>query len=191
MLINGPYNIMSYIVRQVVVCTAEGHQSGLRILPLVSRILLERLQDLSLAVGHLSGCQALSALQHHRFAADGKKAWSLHTLDLGGTAVRDVSALAGCCEPAHARPPWHTGERCVSTGRLLEPAHAQPPQHSRVTDVSALAGCLSLHTLNLRNTRVTDRVSAGELLEPAHTRPQQHMGDGCVSAGGLLEPAHT
>ena len=87
-----PNQVLERIVRQVVV-VVEGHRSGLRILPLVSRTLLRRLQDLSLAVGHLRGAQALSALRQHRLAADGKRAWSMHTLDLDGTGVADVSAL--------------------------------------------------------------------------------------------------
>ena len=47
---NLPSNILKHIVQQVVV-VVEGHRSGLRILPLVSRTLLRCLQDLSLAVG--------------------------------------------------------------------------------------------------------------------------------------------
>ena len=81
-----PNQVLERIVRQVVV-VVEGHRSGLRILPLVSRTLLSRLQDLSLAVGYLHGAQALSALQLRRLAADGKRAWSLHTLDLRDTRV--------------------------------------------------------------------------------------------------------
>ena len=66
-----PNQVLERIVRQVVVIV-EGRRIGLRILPLVSRTLLRRLQDLSLAVGHLHGLQALSALQQGRLAADGK-----------------------------------------------------------------------------------------------------------------------
>ena len=115
-----PNQVLERIVRQVV---------GLRILPLVSRTLLKRLQDLSLAVVHLRGGQALSALQHRRLAADGKCAWSLHTLDLCCTGVADVSSLAGCSS-------LHMLDLC-NTG---------------VRDVSALAGCSSLHMINLYGT---------------------------------------
>ena len=127
-----PNQVLERIVRHVVV-VVTGHRSGLRILPLVSRTLLRRLQDLSLAVGHLHGTQALSALQQRRFAADGKRAWSLHTLDLCSTDVADVSALAGCSS-----------------------LHTLALRVTWVTDVSALAGCSSLHTLDLSGTRVTD-----------------------------------
>lgn len=161
-----PNQVLEHIVRQVVV-VVEGHRSGLRILPLVSRTLLRRLQDLSLAVGHLRGVQALSALQLRRLAADGKRAWGLHTLDLGGTGVTDVSALAGCAS-------LHTLDLCgtevtdVSALAGCSSLHTLELSCTEVMDVSMLVGCASLHTLYLRDTRVTD-VSALAGCSSLHT----------------------
>ena len=149
-----PNQVLERIVRQVIV-VVEGHRSGLRTLPLMSRTLLRRLQDLSLAVGHLRGAQALSALQHRRFAADGKRAWSLHTLNLYGTMVMDVSALAGCSN-LHTLNLYGTMVMDVSALAGCSSLHTLNLCGTYVTDVSALVGCLSLHTLNLKDTRVTD-----------------------------------
>ena len=66
-----PKQVLDCIVREAVM-VVQGHRRGLRILPLVSRTLLRRLQDLSLALGRLRGEQALSVLQQHRLAADGE-----------------------------------------------------------------------------------------------------------------------
>ena len=78
-------------------------------------------------VGRLHGTQAQSALQQRRFAADGERAWGLHTLDLGRTEVTGVSVLAGCSS-LHALNLYYDTE---------------------MTDVSALAGCSGLHMLDL------------------------------------------
>ena len=102
-----PNQVFERIVRNVV-AGINGNQCGLRVLPPVSHTLLKRLQDLSLAVLHLHGAQARWALQHRRFAADGRRAWSVHTLNLSGRHVKEVSALAGCLS-LHTLNLSHTG----------------------------------------------------------------------------------
>jgi len=69
----------------------------------------------------------------------------LRMLNLSGTQVADVSALAGCSS-----------------------LHTLNISYTQVTDVSALAGCSSLHTLNLRGTKVAD-VSALAGCSSLHT----------------------
>ena len=124
---------LEYIVRQVVI--VEESWIGLRILPLVSRTLLARLQDFSLPVGRLRGEQAVRALQKGRWAADRKRAWKVGELDLRNTRVTKgaLSTLEGCSS-----------------------LHTLSLRGTAVTKVSALAGCSSLHTLDLGCTGVTD-----------------------------------
>ena len=130
-------------------------------LPLVSQTLFTLLQNLSLAVMILEGEKALTVLRNGKLAAEDKRAWCAHTIDLQGhdlhriTPVIDVSALAGCAS-------LHT--LILDDCKLYDASplagcsslHTLDLSGTGVTDVSQLAGCSSLHTLALSRTSVTD-----------------------------------
>ena len=119
-----PSENLARIVRDVAI--VEEGWNGLRILPLVSRTLLERLQDLALPVGWLRDQQALLALEQECWAAEGKRAWSVGEVDLRGTQVTDVSALVGCSS-LHTLYLNSTGVTDVLRAALLLSLRLGPP----------------------------------------------------------------
>ena len=145
-----PSRILQNIILMVVGISGK----SLNILPLVSQALLRRLQDLSLAVGHLHGKPALSALQQKHLAVDGKRAWSLHKLDLSFTQVCQCwQAVQVCtlnlCFTQVSDADVSALEGCLSLHTLIL-------RKTNVMDVSVLASCASLHTLDLSRTKVSD-----------------------------------
>ena len=150
-----PSESLERIVREVAI--VKRGWNGLRILPLVSRTLFDRLQDLLLPVGCLRGQEALSAVRKGRWAAHGKSAWSVGEVDLSwtwDTQMVDVSALAACFSLYTLH--FSTRVTDVSALACCSSLHTLSFYRTQVRDVSALADCSSLHTLDLRGTRVTD-----------------------------------
>jgi hypothetical protein len=78
---------------------------------------------------------------------------TLHTLELAGTRVKDVSVLAGCQSLHTLNLSW-TGVTDVSALALSPALHTLNLRGTQVSDVTALASFQSLHTLNLRDTQV-------------------------------------
>ena len=166
----------SRILQNIILMVMGISGKSLNILPLVSQALLRRLQDLSLAVGRLHGKPALSALQQKHLAVDGKRAWSLHKLDLSFTQVcqswqavqvctlnlcftqvsdADVSALEGCLS-LHTLILRKTNVMDVSVLASCASLHTLDLSRTKVSDVSVLASCSSLHTLGLSDNGVID-----------------------------------
>jgi hypothetical protein len=100
----------------------------------------------------------------------------LHTLDLSGTRVSDVSPLASC-KSLYTLNLWNTQVSDVSPLASCQSLHTLNLYATRVSDVSALASCQSLHTLNLGATKVRD-VSALTSCQWLHTL---HLGETQVS----------
>jgi hypothetical protein len=88
-------------------------------------------------------------------SAGGAIRQSLHTLNLWGTPVSDVSLLASC-KSLHTLDLSYTQVSEVFALASCKSLHTLNLSVSKVRDVSALSSCQSLHTLKLRCTEVSD-----------------------------------
>jgi Leucine-rich repeat (LRR) protein len=113
----------------------------------------------------------------------------LHTLDLSSTPVRDVSVLA-YCKSLHTVKLYSTNVRDVSVLASCQSLHTLDLNGTLVRDVSVLAYCKSLHTVKLCSTNVSD-VSVLASCQNLHTLALSNTQVSEVSVLAYCKSLHT